>query len=33
MSVLLIPSTEVQHRTALVIGSKEDVEEYLSFRK
>lgn len=31
--ILDIQSTDVHHRTPLVIGSKDDVEEYLSFYK
>ena len=31
--ILDIQAYDVHHRTPLVIGSKEDVEEYLSFYK
>ena len=31
--ILSILATEIHHRTPLVIGSKEDVEDYLSLRK
>jgi len=31
--ILSIQATEIHHRTPLVIGSKEDVEDYLSLRK
>jgi fructose-1,6-bisphosphatase len=33
LRILDILASDLHHRTPLVIGSKEDVEEYLSFYK